>query len=401
MTDNRVATAFESIENWCQKRDYKGYDPYDALNSFIPFGKMGKWPGLIAIQVLKRLPVNVRPLLGIGKKLNPKAAGLFLHGYSLMFELSGSDYYARQARHLFDILLQSPTPGYDGLGWGYPFKWTSSVKSLPAYSPTSVATGFIARGVAEYHRVFEDTRAEKALLEMARFIDSHIPRKETENGLVLSYSTVSQDCCINASLLAAEVLALGNRLGGERRWAQMAEDALSFAINTQEEDGRWTYSIDLESGKQRDQIDFHQGYVIESIYNIQKSLKLTSPNIDSAIAKGLNFYRNELISEHGRAYFRHPRKWPTDIHHQAEAIIAFSRFHEKNPGLSSRAVEWAIENMQQKNGAFGYRRYRSFTDKTAYMRWGQAWMFLALATYLHTFKESSLRTHTFEQELHQ
>ncbi len=51
---------------------YKGYDPYDTLMSFIPFVRINKWLAIIATQVQKRNPINIRPLLGIKKDYNPK-----------------------------------------------------------------------------------------------------------------------------------------------------------------------------------------------------------------------------------------------------------------------------------------------------------------------------------------
>ena len=68
--------SFKKLEDYIIRENYKGYDPYDTLTSYIPFKILGKWPSAIATQIQKRNPVNIRPLLGIRKGINPKAFGL-------------------------------------------------------------------------------------------------------------------------------------------------------------------------------------------------------------------------------------------------------------------------------------------------------------------------------------
>lgn len=72
-----------TIKLWryCEQNDFAGYDPYDALNSrllkIIP-GANTRFFRLALTQSLKRLPVNLRPLLLIPKTQNPKALAIFL-----------------------------------------------------------------------------------------------------------------------------------------------------------------------------------------------------------------------------------------------------------------------------------------------------------------------------------
>ena len=48
--------------------EYKGYDPYDALNSFIPYKFFGHKAQVIAIQLQLRNPINLRKFIGIKKE---------------------------------------------------------------------------------------------------------------------------------------------------------------------------------------------------------------------------------------------------------------------------------------------------------------------------------------------
>ena len=52
---------------YCERNQWQGHDPYDALNSrwfeAMPFLD-GKWTRLATTQLLKRSPVNLRPVHG-------------------------------------------------------------------------------------------------------------------------------------------------------------------------------------------------------------------------------------------------------------------------------------------------------------------------------------------------
>jgi hypothetical protein len=50
--------------------------------------------------------------------------------------------------------------------------------------------------------------------------------------------------------------------------------------------------------------------------------------------------------------------------------------------MASRAVKWAINNLQDRAGFFYFQRHRFYTIKIPYMRWAQAWMLYALSLYL-------------------
>src|SRR5512139_2210165 len=79
-----VKTVTLKLLAYCQANDWAGYDPYDALNSKIfetlPFLDFRLFR-LGLTQLLKRSPVNFRPLLLIPKTQNPKAIALFLMAF--------------------------------------------------------------------------------------------------------------------------------------------------------------------------------------------------------------------------------------------------------------------------------------------------------------------------------
>ena len=81
------ALSLNKLKDYIENEHFKGYDPYDALNSPLlkAFSLNRRYPRIAFIQTLKRLPVNIRSLLGIRKDYNPKGIGLFLWGYAKLY----------------------------------------------------------------------------------------------------------------------------------------------------------------------------------------------------------------------------------------------------------------------------------------------------------------------------
>ncbi|HAD97322.1 MAG TPA: hypothetical protein DCG19_07935, partial [Cryomorphaceae bacterium] len=121
----------DQLQQYIEGEEFKGYDPYDTLNSPLPFHWMGKWGKPVAIQVQKRNPLNLRSLIGIKKEHNPKAMGLLLHAYSLKFLKNGDAGTRETMDKLFQWLLDNHSKGFQHYCWGYNFDWASSVKFLP------------------------------------------------------------------------------------------------------------------------------------------------------------------------------------------------------------------------------------------------------------------------------
>lgn len=370
--------------------NYAGYDPYDALNTSFGMLKKGKWPPVLFIQVMKRLPVNLRPILGIKKGHNPKGIGLLLESCAILNRLHPRE-YDEHINRLLALLDELKTPGYSGTCWGYNFDWASPVKTLPKYSPTVVVTGFISKALFGLIQHAKNERAERLFRNIEPFIAEDLPAFSDETGLCISYSTVKRDCCFNASLLAAGYYARLFHLTKNPEHRSRAKDLVDFVIHRQKKDGSWAYSIDLETGNERIQTDFHQGFILDCIMETMEFLNEQPDHWLAALHRGASFYFHQQFDENGRSFFRLPKKYPTDVHHQAQGIITaakIARFFPEFVPDGDKMVNWALKHMHDGNGRFYYRVFAGFTDKTRYLRWGQAWMTLALS---HWFELKSAR----------
>lgn len=158
--------------------------------------------------------------------------------------------------------------------------------------------------------------------------------------------------------------------------------AVNWVISKQKEDGRWNYSKDIINGIERKQIDFHQGYILESIYEIKTLLNLEDKKWEDSLKRGMIFYFEKQFMKDGRSYWRYPKRYPVEIHNQSQGIITLMKLKEYFPNaiqFAQRIAQWTIDNMQAEDGYFFYQNFRYYKNKISYMRWSNAWMFVALS----------------------
>src|SRR5215475_9817408 len=98
LTAARVRQALAETDAYVTREDFRGYDPYDALSSPIfklPLFRSNHYIRVGAQQVVKRLFVNIRPLLGITKKVSAVSLAWMLEGYAHLFAIEPSrrDHY--------------------------------------------------------------------------------------------------------------------------------------------------------------------------------------------------------------------------------------------------------------------------------------------------------------------
>jgi hypothetical protein len=359
-----------------EAEDFRGYDPYDILLSPVPFRLFGTYGAAVATQLHKRNPVNLRPMLGIRKAHHPKAMGLLLYVYSRLQQLHPDRDYSRQLERIFSTLKEQASKGYHGACWGYHFGWASPGKFVPAFAPNAVVTAFVVKGLHAYWQVSGHAETKALILSAVDFVVQDLQVYEDATGCCFSYTPFKRDLCYNASLLAAEILARGYDLSHDPALKEKALSACRFVLSRQQPDGRWNYSQDPATGQEREQVDFHQGFVLDSLEAVQELTGTALQSGAEAVRRGLSFYRHHQFFSDGRSKWRYPKSYPADIHHQAQGIITFSR-HDS--AFSKIILDWTLKHLfDHRKPAFYYRKYSCFTDRTNYIRWGDAWMAVAL-----------------------
>jgi rhamnogalacturonyl hydrolase YesR len=385
-----INESLKLLEEYVRNQNYSGYDPYDALNSSQLNNINSRLFRVMFTQLFVYSPINLRPFFHIDKGINPKALGLFLSAYSNLFK------NGRIERKIFDevssklaaLLLEDASNGFSGYCWGFNFNWNDVKRNAKKYTPTLVISSFVGNGFLDLY----DITHEKKYLEIAESIthfilkDLHI--REFQNGICFSYSPIDDHVVHNANCLGGAFLSRVYKLNNDKNLLEYSQKAFEYSLSQQNKDGSWLFQLDTETGKIRDQIDFHQGFIIDSLSASIANKTLVEDKYLNGLKKAVLFYKNNQFSKDGRAMWRLPRKYPIDIHHQAQGIITFSKLYStfkdtEYLNFSKKIAEWTIENMQDKKGYFYYQKWPFFTNKIPYIRWGQAWMMLALSEYLN------------------
>jgi hypothetical protein len=395
---NRWRDAALELDAWMAERDLAGYDPHDFLASpFISAATLGsRWAAVAWTQLGKRLPVQIRPLLGVPRLRNAKGVGLVLAARARTSttststsatSTSTSTFRAGEVAGLVRWLEGAAERGWGGAGWGYPFPWANRDFMAPAGTPSSVATAFVGHGLLDAEDRLGVAAAGALAAEAAPFLARGLNRIPGPDGtFCFSYTPLDRRCVHNASLLAASLLARlhGRALGAARAndppgalpLAELARDATRFTLAAQRPDGSWPYGV---TGRDQWVDSFHTGYVLLALEEIGRHVEVDG--IEESIERGVAYWRASFFD--GPAVGFHPgRPYPVDTHAVAQAILTFLGLRHRIPdgvAEAERLGEWALAEMRNPAGYYYYQHHGRWRNRIAYMRWTQAWMLRALA----------------------
>ena len=383
-----IKHSFKELKTYCENENFKGYDPYDGLNSklfqSIPFIKKNGFFQLAWIQLFKRNSINFRKLVGIKKEYNPKGLGLFLLGYCKLYQINNSKENKNKIIFLADKLLTLQSKGYSGACWGYNFDWKARAFFQPKETPTVVATSFIAEALLESYEITKNEKYLQTAISTAQFVLKDLNRTYDDNGdFSFSYSPLDKTQVFNASLLGAKLLTLVYNYTNDKNLLVEAKKAINYVCIRQNENGSWAYGT-LPFHQWID--SFHTGYNLECIYIYQKYAKDFDYN--EHINKGKTYYLNNFFTQEGIPKYYNNKMYPIDIHAPAQLIVTLSKIDSlsENRKLVDQVLNWTINNMQSSNGHFYYQKKKYLTNEISYMRWSQAWMFYAISYYLSSNK---------------
>ncbi len=386
--NKKIHNSFISLKEFCESEKFKGYDPYDGLNSrffqAIPVISKLRFSRLVWIQFFKRSPFNFRKLVGIKKEVNPKALGLFLSSYCQLYKADPKQEYLDKAKYFIEKINSTISPGYSGACWGYNFDWEARAFFQPKGTPTVVASVFVACALLDAY----DITGDKSLLQTARstcdFILKDLNRTYDKDGnFAFSYSKMDTSVVFNASLLGSRLLARVYYHTRENVLKEEARKSVAFCCAQQQKNGAWAYgTYDFHQW-----IDnFHTGYNLECIHDYARYTGDIS--FQHCSDKGFEYYIKTFFTEEGVPRYYSSSTYPIDVHAPAQLVITLCKLNKVNHNkqLLDKVLYWTIDNMQNSQGYFYYQINKYFSSKIPYMRWSQSWMFYALSTYLNYSK---------------
>ena len=376
--DEAIRRGLLRLEEYIHDEQYSGYDPYDVLTSplfTLPIARSSRVVRLSAQQVVRRLPVNVRPLLRIPKGRNPVTYGLCLNAYARLRSVfpEKDDFYRRQAEYCIQQLLKFRSNGYSGACWGYDFDWEGRYARIPAFTPTVVATGIVADGLFAAYRLLAIEEANTLLQSASTFVLKDLRKSWDGDSFCFSYSPFDTQSVFNATMKGARLLVQAYVGSKDPILLEEARNTVRYVLRHQRSDGSWPYS----AGDARTWSDnFHTGYVLDCLHEYSRLSGDTSVNTN--LARGFAFYRSRFFSPDGMPLYYHNKTYPIDATAAAQSILTLTRFGEQD--FARQVASWMVKHMQDPRGFFYYRRHRYYTNRISYMRWSNAWMYLALST---------------------
>lgn len=386
-----IQDSFRKLKIYVEAESFKGYDPYDGLNSTffrsIPLASSNRLARLAWIQGFKRSPLNLRTLVGVKKEYNPKALGLFLSSFCNLYKESFKEEYFEKIVFFSNEIMNLDSKGWSGTCWGYNFDWQARAFFQPKGTPTVVASTFIGSALLDAYEI----TGNKQLLNTARsacdFFLKDLNRTYDEDGdFAFSYSPLDKSVVFNASLLGSRLLSRVFSFTQEKELIQEAKKSVAFCCKHQRGDGSWGYGT-YHFHQWVD--NFHTAYNLECIFDYMKYSG--DQTYKTHLDKGFKYYINTFFTEEGIPKYYNDSIYPVDVHAPAQMVITLAKlgkFNEQKE-LLDKVLGWTIKHMQSDKGYFYYQINKYFSSRISYMRWAQAWMFYALSTYLLYDKENA------------
>ncbi len=372
---DKIFKSLKKVENWVEKNNYKGYEPFDGLSSFLSlFTFNNNLLKRILQQVVRRSVINLRPLIGVRKKESTKGRGYMAWGYLTMYKTTKDENYLKKAEECLDWLDKNKSPFYEKHSWGNHFEFVSRGGKLPKLEPIIVWTSLIGFVYAD---AYEITKKEK-YLEIIKSICDWIlalERLQTKTGDCISYVAYTSRMIHNSNMLGASMLATASKLIKDEKYKKellkVSKSAMLYSCSRQLNDGAWWYG---EEEKFHWIDNFHTGYNLDCLKRYIE--KTGDKDFNENLKKGFEYFKKNFFLDNGVAKYYNNNTFPIDsqcISQAIETLANFSEYDKDALPLAINVANWAIENMQDKKGYFYFRKNAlGLKDKTPMLHWAQA-----------------------------
>lgn len=359
-----------------ERANFCGWDPYDALASRalrrVARGTLGR---RVAIQSLKRSPINLRPALGVPRQHHTKALALLVSAYARLGLAPEGAHYRELALSLARELELRGVQAGRGTGWGYDFDVQTRWGYYTAGQPNAVVTAFAAHAFLDVSRLGPRSGEFEELARSATRFAADVLFVQQGREHFFAYYAGSHTAIHNANLLIAGIFARCPDL--DRDALDLARRAVQFTLGHQLANGAWPY------GAQRGLawVDgYHTAYILVSLHHcLEGGLDDTG---EQRLVSGLRYYMQNLFENSGAPRATPQSLYPIDIHAASSAIWALATLRDRSSesaDLAHRVLTWTIANMLREDGRFAFQLHPRYRNSVPYIRWNDAHMLLALA----------------------
>lgn len=375
----QASYAFDRLYDNVALQDFKGWEFDDALASPIMRRIVGDnlLAQRVAVQVVRRSVVNLRPMLTTPKLESTKARGFLARGLLCAHLSSGKEQWLDEAERHLEWLLQHPSAGAPGLSWGNAFDFASRGGFYPAGSPTVVWSAHIGESFGLAHEITGNPRYLEAVHKIAQFVFEGLERHEDEMGVCIAYSPGVMNLVHNSNLLGATALLRSWAHGGPAEYRALADRSVAWTVTQQAEDGSWPYGV----GEHYSWCDnFHTAYCLDCLREIRELSPETLPD-PIMLSRGFKFWVDSFFTANGTPRYYADRTYPIDIQCCSQAIETLAKWSALEPSARAKMCQvagWTLGSMAKRNGAFRFRRSRILSNELESLHWGEATMLSAL-----------------------
>ncbi|MFB6188268.1 MAG: antibiotic ABC transporter permease [Halapricum sp.] len=387
-TDREIQQLFTKTLAYARDRDYTGWDYGDGMSSrllqWLPVEN--KWVNLAVQELVKRPPVNLRPLFLVEQRRSYQGTALFAmanRNYDRLLNAEGeSDFRSdfdplSETEALLDWLLDERIQGYSGFCGGHRHRLQHLDGGIGEPSdPDVVSTSYAVRALLGNADL--DARYADVARSAADFVIEDLRYREVDDGAVINYHMNHDDeiYTINAGALGARLLLDLYDYFDDPEYFDRAQALLDHIAGLQTDLGGWTYR-DPPDSSHLSMDSHHNGFVIESF---QRYAELAdSDRYAETYDRAMRFYRT-LFEADGAPNFDEYSRFPRDIHASSQGILVFSYAGEFD--RARRLVEWVRQHLYVGGGRYYFRKQRYYTQRITLMRWCEAWMAYALSEFL-------------------
>jgi hypothetical protein len=405
----QIKGSIERLDTWVGQNGWAGYDPYDIKGTklFI-YLKRKSTPPFAYLRNLYRIlftlekyfPLLMRRLFRVQKQINAKGMGLFAKSYLCLFATNNDRRFKQKADQCLEWLTANQVSRYSGSCWGYPFDWQTIV-FIPRGTPSSVVSSIAGDAFWSAYKILGDATYLKICESICEFFIKDLNIDEIdENRICFSYTPIDDFHVHNSNLFVAEFLIRVGREVKRDDFFELGRRAANYSLNEQNPDGSICYWGRIQNSYSPDHLDhYHSGFeirMLDSIWRITGDKRF-----QESFESYSRFYLHNFFESDNSKFIakNNPENlYPIDIHACAEAILCLSRlanYNEQARDMLPGVCQWIINNMQTTKGWYRYiiikRKFREHAVNIPYIRWGQAWMLLALSSFLLFYQNTGDR----------
>jgi hypothetical protein len=365
-----------NVINYFYNEEWKGYDPYDGLNSPIfqyLFLNKNKYLRIFIIQFFKNFPINLRPLFLIKKELNPKSIALFLKSIILIYKFTKKDLYLQHIENLAKLLLEERKHNNLKL-WGYNFDWQSRSFFIKKHKPNFVVSYFAIDSILELYKLTEEQKYKKLIINSSnKLIDNFLVNKNGNQ--YFKYIKNCNKLIHNVNFFGASLMSKIFLITKKKEYLDVAKATINTSLNYQNSNGSWPYG---EERMNRWFDSFHTCYNLLSLNDFIKNTGIHKYEIE--LKKGFSFFINNFFINNSIIKYFNNKIYPIDIHSFTAGIITLIELERylEDKEIIKKTYNYLNENFYGGNGIYYFRIYNFFKNKINYIRWNQAWALYCL-----------------------